>query len=267
MSGPLRAAFVVALLAAIAFVVRTATDSPAREADRGVATAARGSAGAFASGPVVFDGTHKSSWDEVIEAGPGRIADTPDPLGSGASVMRFTVRDSDVAPLTPTRNPRAQLQTPNFIRPGDELWISGRILIPTRFPDLPPGGWITVLSVYGPPYHGTSPAPLQILRTGRDRQARFGIVSRDWRTRYWGVPVSRMRGHWVRWRIHERFAVRGWMEAWVNGRKVMARRNLPLIDHANDRGRNHVANGFYRERGMFATATLYQAGLRVRRVG
>jgi hypothetical protein len=216
------------------------------------------------TGARVFDGTRKANWSQIIEAAPDRISDTGDPLGAAGNVLKFTVQDGDTV-ISP--NPRAQLETSDFINPGDEIWFGGRIFVPADFQTPPSGSWITLSSVYGPPYSGASPAPIQIVQGATDSEPTFGIVSKDWTTRYWGVPLSQMRGKWVSWLIHEKFATDGWMEAWVNGKQVMARRNLALIDGSNNGGANHITQTFYREKGMWSTATIYHADFGVWKVG
>jgi Polysaccharide lyase len=218
------------------------------------------------TGTPIFDGTRKAAWPGVIEAAPDRITDVPDPLGGPGSVLKFTVRDRDVAPLTSNQNPRAQLQTPEFIKPGDEIWYGGRILFPAGFPAPTTEGWVATSSVFGPPYRRSSPAAIGITKAATDREEAWGLVSDGWKTRYWGVPLSKMRGRWVTWLVHEKFAAHGWMEVWIDGRKVMARRRMKLVDSSNDGGANHITQTFYRYRGMWPVATMYQADFGVWRV-
>jgi hypothetical protein len=201
------------------------------------------------TGVKIFDGTRLSSWPTVIEASSDRITEVPDPLGGGKTVLRFHVDDSDTV-ISP--NPRAQLESPNFVNPGDEIWWGGRILFPSNFPTPSNSGWISVDSVYGPPYAGASPAPIQVVKCACDSAPSWGLVNTNWTTRYWGFPLSSIRGKWMTWLVHEKFAASGWMEVWVNGQNVMPRRNITLIDSANNGGTNHVSQTFYRQKGMFS---------------
>jgi hypothetical protein len=200
------------------------------------------------TGTKIFDGSRLSSWPTVIEASSDRITEVPDPLGGGKTVLKFHVNDSDTV-ISP--NPRAQLETANFVNPGNEIWWGGRILFPSNFPSFS-SGWISVNSVYGPPYAGASPAPIQVVKGVGDSEPKWGLVNQDWTHRYWGFPLSQIRGKWMYYTVHEKFAASGWMEVWVNGQQVMPRTNLPLIDSANNGGANHISNTFYRKKGLFS---------------
>ena len=100
-----------------------------------------------------------------------------------------------------------------------------------------------------------------------DSSFTLGSIAPDYSTRYWGIPLADVKGKWITWLVHEKFSASGWMEAWVNGKQVMARRNLALITSANNGGANHVSNTFYRKAGMFSTATVYHADFGVWKVG
>jgi F5/8 type C domain/Polysaccharide lyase len=218
------------------------------------------------TGTRIFNGTHEADWDGVIEASSDRITDVPDPLGGGGNALKLTVFDNDVAPLTPTENPRAQLQTPDFINPGDEIWWGGRVYFPDTFPNPTSVGWISSGSVFGPPYAGSSPVTLGVCKSAVDSEPNFGMVPDGWKTRYWGVPMSQMRGHWVNYLIHEKFAANGWMEVYVDGKQVMPRTNMTLVNSSNSAGPNHITQNFYRYKGMWNVATMYFADFGVWRV-
>src|ERR1700761_8961838 len=59
------------------------------------------------SGVTLFEGNQINDYAMLQEA-PGAITEVPDPAGSGESVFKMTVSNNDVAPITPTDNPRAQ---------------------------------------------------------------------------------------------------------------------------------------------------------------
>src|SRR5262249_1507287 len=76
----------------------------------------------------------------------------PDPPGSGETVLKMTVNDQDVAPVTPTENPRAQALSPDMINQGQEFWLASKFLLPPDFPATVPG-WMAIISVYGAPFN------------------------------------------------------------------------------------------------------------------
>jgi hypothetical protein len=210
------------------------------------------------TGTKIFDGSVEANWPVQHEAAEDRITDVPDPLGQlSGTVLKFTVDDNDTI-ISP--NPRAQLETNNFVNPGDEIWYGGKILFPSDFPTVSNSGWVSLSSVYGPPYAGASPAPMQIVKCGCDSEPNWGLVNENWTTRYWGFPMSRTKGQWHTWLIHEKFSNTGWMEVWVDGVNVMPRRNMDLISSANDGGANHISQTFYRQKGMWpGRVTMYHA--------
>src|SRR3954471_22062206 len=73
------------------------------------------------------------------QSAPDAVSEVPDPAGGDQPAMEMTVDNSDVAPVTPTSDPRAQLLSPAIIDNGEELWWSGRFFLPRDFPrPLPP---------------------------------------------------------------------------------------------------------------------------------
>jgi hypothetical protein len=222
------------------------------------------------TGVRIFDGTRLTSWPGIIRAASDRITEVPDPLGSGKTVLKFTVDDSDAC--CGSSNPRAQIQTSEFINPGDEIWWGGRILFPTDFPNIrdvssSSHGWVSTGSVFGPPYAGSSPITLGINKCTCNSEPYWGEDNDGWTSRYWGIPQSTMRGHWMTWLVHEKFASNGWQEVWVDGKQVMPRTNLTLVNSSNDGGANHITQNFYRLHTMWAgKVTMYHADFGVWKV-
>ena len=225
---------------------------------------------AAADGGLFFRGERLRNF-AAVEAAPRAITEVPDPLGSGDTVLKMTVDDDDVAPVTPTDDPRAQAQSPSLIDQGDELWLRTEFMIPKGFPPVP--GWVSLVSIYGPPFAGASPW-------------RIGLAGREmvWeRNRHydfdspWRAPL--VRGRWVSVLLHERFAARGWVEMWIDGRpitffargssynsnRVPATRRLHMAtaDESNGDAPNSAKIMNYREAGMFETATVYFKALKL----
>lgn len=199
---------------------------------------------------------------------PGAIAAVPDPLGSGERVVRMSVADGDVKPLTPTGNPRAQLVSPDLIGPGDNVWLATRFLVPAAYPEIDPDGWVTLVEIYGPPFHGTSPWRLELVGDSLQWQRNS--------TYDFDTPFKRplARGRWIGALLHERFGERGFVEMWIDGRPVgffsrpggrpaVRRLLMATMDHSNDEGLNSVRIGQYREAGMFDRGTIYFGPLAV----
>jgi hypothetical protein len=222
-------------------------------------------------GGLLFNGAHIRDFAD-LEAAPHAITEVPDPLGGGRTVLKMTVHDQDVAPITPTDNPRAQALSPDMIREGDEFWLSTEFLIPGDFPSRVPG-WLSLVSIYGPPFDGSS--PWQVGLDGRDmvweRNEHYDYDT-PWKQR---LP----REQWVRVLLHERFDDEGWVEMWIDGRPITffargssdnrghhartRRLHMATADWSNDGGPNAAKIMQYREEGMFETATVYFGPLRI----
>ena len=206
------------------------------------------------SGPaLLFRGDSIGDWAQV-QAAKGAITEVPDPLGSGQTVFEMTVHDEDVAPVTPTDNPRAQLVSPDLIEAGDEFWLKTKFLIPQDFPTVT--GWMSMLSVYGPPFNASSPWQIELigdhLQWMRNRTYGFDVP--------WQAPLT--KGTWVTVMTHERFAADGFIEMWINGQQVSffgreTRLAMKTMDDSNDGGANSIRIAQYRQAGQFETGTIY----------
>jgi hypothetical protein len=214
-------------------------------------------------GNLLFNGTALSKFSQIQDAAPDRMTQVRDPLGSGSRVFKVTVRDSDVYPLTPTMNPRAQAVSRGFIRPGMEFWLRHSVMFPRRFPSTVPG-WLGLMSVYGPPFRGSSPVAMMV----RNRSL---VLARGENYGYdnpWTMPLVKNR--WINIMIHERFGADGWVDLYINGRRVRFvghrwRLHMRTVDSANDGGPNHAKFSVYMQRGMFKSVTMYHSALRVGR--
>jgi hypothetical protein len=223
------------------------------------------------SSDLLFRGSKISDFD-LNQSAPGAVTEVADPSGSGQQVLKMTVEDSDVAPVTPTSDPRAQLLSPSIIDPGEEFWWSGSFYLPADFPSSVPG-WLTVMEgPYGAPFDGTPPWHIEV----NDSSIRWSRNDTyDWDVP-WEMPL--VRGGWVDVTIHERFAGDGWVEMWVNGQQVTffapgsynpnhepttARLSMATRDHSNDGGPNFTVIQSYRKADMFESVSLFQGTMSI----
>jgi hypothetical protein len=208
---------------------------------------------------LLFNGAHLSDFAELQQA-PGAFQETPDPLGSGETDFQITVNERDVAPVTPTDNPRAQALSPDLIENGDEFWLATKFMIPQNFPTVQ--GWMALIGVYGAPYNGTGPWGIEVcddrLQWMRNRTYDYDVP--------WSMPL--IKGSWVNVLLHERFAADGWVEMWINGQPVSffgreTRLAMQTLDSSNGGGPNSARISQYREAGMFESGTLFFGPLKL----
>jgi hypothetical protein len=223
---------------------------------------------------LLFRGTKIKDF-AMNQSAPGAVTEVPDPAGSGQSVLEMTVKNSDVAPVTPTSDPRAQLLSPSIITPGEEFWWGGKFFLPTDFPSSVPG-WLTVMEgPYGAPFDGTPPWHIEIngssIRWSRDDTYNWDVP--------WEIPL--VRGSWVSVVVHERFGSDGWVEMWVNGQPITffapgssynpakepetQHLAMQTMDHTNDGGPNFTVVQSYRRAGMFESVSLFQGPMSIGR--
>jgi hypothetical protein len=205
------------------------------------------------AGSLLFRGASIADFAALQEA-PEAITEVLDPLGSGETVFKITVQNDDVYPVTPTENPRAQALSPSIVEPGDEFWLKTKFLIPQNFPNV--SSWLSLVSIYGPSYDGSSPWNIKIAGPKIEWQ-RNGTY--DWDIP-WSMPLERDR--WITILSHERFATDGWVEMWVDGAPVVfpegsTRIEMETMDASNDGGPNAAKIMQYREAGLFESASLY----------
>lgn len=220
---------------------------------------------------LIFNGARIGSF-ALNQSARGAVHQVPDPAGSGERVFKMTVDDGDVAPITPTDNPRAELQSPARIRPGEQFWWSAKFLLPRNFPKSIPG-WVTVLGgPYGAPFDGPAPWHLEInhnhIQWTRNRTYDFDVP--------WQIRIP--RGKWIRILVHNRFSEHGFVEMWVNGHRVtffkkrtfnpnhvrpVRRLRMRTRDGSNGAGRNFVSLLSYRKAGMFPSLTIFQGQTKV----
>jgi hypothetical protein len=217
------------------------------------------------SGDLLFSGSKIGDF-LYNQSAPGAITEVADPSGGNEPTLKMTVADDDVAPVTPTDDPRAQLLTPAFVNPGDELWWHARFYMPKDYPaDVP--GWQNIIEgPYGLPYGGAPSFSISAdegdFRFQRNENYDCDIP--------WSAPI--VRGQWVDVLTHMRFASDGWVELWIDGQQInffesssfnpnhegqTTRLNYRTMDDRNDGGPNFFVIQNYRKKGMFDSTTIY----------
>jgi hypothetical protein len=223
------------------------------------------------SAGLLFKGTRIRDFS-LNQSAPGAVTEVADPAGGGSQVLKMTVANSDVYPVTPTSDPRAQLLSPSIIDPGEEFWWSGKFFLPSDFPASVPG-WLTVMEgPYGEPFDGTPPWHIEVngssLRWSRNSTYNWDVP--------WQMPL--VKNSWVSVVVHERFGADGWVEMWVNGQQItffapgtynprhepaVTRLAMATRDRSNDGGPNFTVIQSYRKAGMFSSVSLYQGPMAI----
>lgn len=239
----------------------------------GVLGSASSTDSVFRSSPpsLFFRGTHIRNFAKAQSA-PGAITEVPDPAGGKGTVFKMTVSDADGYPVTPTVNPRAELLSPSTILSGDEIWWSAKFFLPDDFPASTPDFVTLLQGPYGPPYFGPPPFHIEAnggsLKWQRNSTYDFDIP--------WQIPE--VRGRWVHFLIHERFAPDGFLEMWVDGQQVTffgpdsynpnheaetSRLEMATMDSSNNDAPNALYLQQYRKKGMYQSLTIYQGPLTI----
>lgn len=227
----------------------------------GVSAASTDTVSGSTSGTVLFDGSAITSWWLNQSASPTRVQLVPDPSGTAGTAQQFTTYNTDVAPLTPTTNPRSQLVTPLMFKPGQTYWESFEVYIPTNY-TFTKSGWVSLESaVYGYPYNGTPPATLS-LENGSFRFQRDQYAPNPWQIA-WSTPV--VRGQWYRFTWHFLFAAKGWIELYVNdvqqslksGSSTVKQLPISLLDPTDSKGPWMSQEQLYYQLGLYPSASVY----------
>ena len=224
-----------------------------------------------APGTVLFSGSHIRDF-YLNQSAPGGVTEVTDPAGSGQTVFKMTVSNSDVYPITPTENPRAQLLSPPTIQPGQEVWWSSKFYLPASFPSSVPG-WLNLLEgPYGAPFNGSPPWQIQVsgssLQWTRNKTYAWDVP--------WKTPLVKER--WVNVLVHEKLASNGFVEMWIDGQLVSffssggynpakvaptTHLNMATLDSSNNGAGNSIILQSYRELGMFPSVTVYEGPLTI----
>jgi hypothetical protein len=199
---------------------------------------------------------------------PGAVTEVPDPAGSGQTVFKFTVGDTDKTQGS-TPNPRGELITKSTITAGEEFWWSTKFFLPADFPAATPG-WVNLMQLFGGQASGSPPFHLELEN---------GILKWQRNATYnWDVPwqMPQIRNQWETVMVHERFASDGFVEMWINGNQVTffgsgtynpshvaptTRLEMATMDSSDNAGPNSLYLQQYRKKGMYPTLTTYEGPL------
>jgi hypothetical protein len=196
---------------------------------------------------------------------PGAVTEVPDPAGSGQTVFKFSIGDTDKTQGS-TPNPRGELLSKPNISAGDEFWWSMKFFLPADFPASTPG-WVNLVQLFGGQANGSPPFHLEaehgVIKWQRNATYGFDIP--------WQMP--QVNDQWVTVMVHERFASNGFVEMWIDGNQVTffasslvnpngvaptTRLQMETMDSSNNAGPNSLYLQQYRLRGMYPTLTTYE---------
>jgi hypothetical protein len=220
------------------------------------------------SSDLLFDGSKKSSWLDQ-SAVVSRIGVVTDPATGVGKVLRFEAYNSDVFPITPTQNPRAQLVTPLPVRPGGQFWESYEVYVPKNFPvGQTYHGWIALGSpAYGAPWAG-SPSVNVAITDGHFRFQRNAYADHPYQIA-WQMPL--VLGRWVRFTWHVLLSRQGFTQLYVNNAPVeladgssrSTTLSMPVIDQTDGTGPWFSQLSVYFEHDVFPKLTLYFKDFRI----
>ncbi len=209
----------------------------------------------------MFNGSAISSWWMNQSATTSRVQSVPDPSGAAGMAQQFTTYNTDVAPLTPTVNPRSQLDTPTLFKSGQQYWESFEVYIPANY-TFNSKGWVSLESaVYGRPFAGTPPATISI-ENGMFRFQRNGQGSNRYQVA-WTTPV--VKGQWYRFTWHFDLAANGWVELYVNdvqqplenGNTQVMQLPLAMLDASDSQGPWYSQEQLYYQLGTYQSESMF----------
>jgi hypothetical protein len=226
-------------------------------------------------GGVLFNGSTLSPWVNQ-SAAPNRATVVKDPSGGRGTALKLTALNSDIAPLTPTSNPRAQLLSPNVVSANVPFWESYEVYLPSKFPlsrtyANTPATYSNFVQLgspfYGAPWAGPPSTGLYIIN-GRFRWE-SNIYAPSGSRILWQMPAPRRR--WLRVTWHIVPAVRGFAELYINDRPVHVRYrgvsqngvDIPVIDATNYQGPWVSQLSVYYRHNQFPRLTIYFRDFRI----
>lgn len=223
------------------------------------------------AGQILFDGVHYSAWgDQSAVTGGGthsRVREVADPLGGNDVVLEFTTLNSDVAPLTPTVNPRSQLVSPAVVALDGTYWESSKVYIPPGSPLLNATSWVALNTpAYGSPFKGGGP-----VGWGIDYIAGWGGIPDGvymaWRddalnTYLWTDPIANFVGRWTQLTWHYTISLSG-VTLLYKDRALVANAPVGGIDAADNQGPWTGRLMLYYNLGEFPQATVFHKSYRI----
>jgi hypothetical protein len=209
--------------------------------------------------------TFEPPWAWVDRAYTDRLTTSSEVVRKGTHSAKMTVADGDVYPRTCCSSPRAQLNSPEIFREGDERYIGFSIYYPSNFPTLPSGGWLTTSEFFGKPWTEGGPIRTEVRPGNRES------VGRDENYNYdtiWSAPLE--RGKWIDYVFRIKFSKNssvGFVEFWRKGVKQTFRNGSTRI-YTRTMDPDQTAPSVlqlknYRKKGMFSSVTLYYDEVKV----
>ena len=222
----------------------------------------------FASGITVGSGDADFAARWPVDRG---IDVVTDPIRGDRKVIRFTCLDSYVAPMTPTENPRCQLEGPALIGEGTEFWAAQGLYFPADrsvYPDVTQSdGWIGFQGIWGPPWQGSS--PWRVVQLPGDRMTIDRNATYNWDKPWQRTPFPRGKWFDMAWHgLHSNDPTKGWYELWINEGSGWVQQTLnngakriymQTRSDGQNGGPNHMSVTSYRLKGMYESATHYVA--------
>jgi len=186
----------------------------------------------------------------------------------GEHAVAITVLDSDVAPCTPTDNPRASSYIERLFKPGDTVWEAFSVFVPDDFPPVP--YFLMFQEDYGFPFHSAPPNGFYIQNLGGDGNRFYITGDYDPATkrgeRVWEGPLT--SGVWHDWLVHKKLAIdaSGFLEVWLDGHPLTFTNGSTRLDRQHTMLAGASSANFslmqYRAAGMFPVER-YPAGLTI----
>jgi uncharacterized membrane protein YgcG len=243
-----------------------------------------------AGGSLTFVGDFEtgdlSQWAWANQCQTGRItvysaatapAGAPAPR-QGNYAAKFHLLDTDVAPCTPTDNPRVEVVSSlsqdgwSTMHLGDVVWEAWSIYVPADFPvtcsDCNDWG-VLIQEDFGYPWNGSPTMEWDIANVNGVSSFRISRNQTYNDDTPWSMPL--VTGRWVDFLVHKKIANTttggGFLEAWVDGAQLTFPScnctTLEMETEPSDETNLDFHLDQYRAAGVFAPADLYFDGVRV----
>ena len=198
----------------------------------------------------------------VQAVAPDRMRLVTSPVAQGDRALRVEVRQGD-DPIDSTGD-RAEIAYPPDEHEGDERWYSFDVRFDRSYPYDATHGW-QIFTQWHSTRSGDTQPPVQFFASGDDIGLKTSPAGPDGMARrsitWWQGPMR--RGTWRHIVLHARWSAnphRGFLELWVDGRRVLRRTPAQTLIPGSD---NYLKQGLYRSDTIVPTAVLYLDGLTV----